>query len=65
MTKIIRLSSIVVLACLANLSLTTHAETLDLKKYQHAEQQLSTFTDELVTGVVMAPSWSDDGAITV
>ena len=51
MTKIIRLSSIVVLACLANLSLTTHAETLDLKKYQHAEQQLSTFTDELVTGV--------------
>lgn len=63
MTKIIRLSSIVVLACLANLSLTTHAETLDLKKYQHAEQQLSTFTDELVTGVVMAPSWSDDGQL--
>ena len=59
-SKIKSFSSTVVLACLANIAISANAETLDIKKYQKAEQQLAKFTDKLVTGTVDSPSWTDN-----
>lgn len=59
-SKIKSFSSTLVLACLANIAISANAETLDIKKYQKAEQQLAKFTDKLVTGTVDSPSWTDN-----
>ena len=47
----------VVIACLA---LNASAESLNIEKYQQAEQQLSKHTEKLVFGTVDNPSWTDN-----
>lgn len=58
-SKIKQLSLTVILACLANITMSANAETLNTEKYKKAEHQLSKFTDKLVTGTVDYPSWSN------
>ena len=57
-SKVKYLSLTVVLACLANITFSANAQTLNVEKYRKAEQKLAKFTDKLVTGTVDYPSWS-------
>jgi dipeptidyl aminopeptidase/acylaminoacyl peptidase len=56
-SKIKQLSTTMVLACVA---ITANAETLNVEKYQKAEQKLAKYTDKLVTGTVDYPSWNSN-----
>ena len=58
-SKVKYLSLTVVLACLANITFSANAQTLNAEKYKKAEQKLAKFTDKLVTGTVDYPSWSN------
>ena len=58
-SKVKYLSLTVVLACLANITFSANAQTLNVEKYKKAEQKLAKFTDKLVTGTVDYPSWSN------
>lgn len=49
--------SSVVIACLA---LNASAESLNIEKYQQAEQQLSKHTEKLIFGTVENPSWTEN-----
>ena len=56
-SKIKQLSTTMVLACVA---ITANAETLNVEKYQKAEQKLAKYTDKLVTNTVDYPSWNSN-----
>ena len=62
--KIKRLSSMVVLICSANIVTPVNAESLSIKKYQQAEQQLAKHTDKLVVGTLDNPNWTKNSQLT-
>ncbi len=58
-SKVKYLSLTVVLVCLVNIAFSANAQTLNVEKYEKAEQKLVKFTDKLITGNVDYPSWSN------
>ncbi len=63
-SKIKLLCSSAMLACLANLTSSVNAKSLNIEKYQHAEQQLNKHTSKLVVGTLDYPNWADNTQLT-
>ena len=65
MVSIIKhISPAVVFTCLANLTFGVNAQSLSIDKYAQAEQQLSKYTDKLVTGTTENPVWTNNNRLT-
>jgi dienelactone hydrolase len=63
-SKIKLISSSAIFACLATLTFSVYAESLNIEKYHQAERTLSKYTDKLVVGTLDYPNWADDNQLT-
>ena len=65
MVSIIKhISPVVVFTCLANITFSANAQALSIDKYYQAEQQLSKYTEKLVTGTLDHPQWTNNNQLT-